>query len=343
MSAPIGAGRLDRAYGAMLGLAIGDALGMPTQMLAYDEVVDRYGVLDCFHPGPPDHPIAAGLPAGHVTDDTDQAVIIGRLLVAGGGRIDPYAFVAELRAWQERMVAAGSGDLLGPSTRRALERVAAGEDIAAAGRDGTTNGAAMRIAPVGIATTPDPLDRLVDAVAQVSRPTHGSGLAIAGAATVAAAISAGIEGRPFATGLELALAAARLGARCGADGDTDLGSRIRRAIDLVSGIDPEDALALIDAQVGTSLATEESVPAAFAIASIFPAEPWDAARYAASLGGDSDTIAAMAGAMVGACCGASAFPQDQVAILETVNPDLGLTALTASLLALRTGAAGRST
>jgi ADP-ribosylglycohydrolase len=87
------------------------------------------------------------------------------------------------------------------------------------------------------------------------------------------------------------------------------------------------------------LATEESVPAAFAIASLFPASPWDAARYAASLGGDSDTIAAMAGAIVGARCGVSALPAAQVASVEAINPDLGLAALAAGLLALRSGAA----
>lgn len=333
------AGRLDRAYGALLGLAIGDALGMPTQLLAHAEVRHRYGVLDRFHPGPSDHPIAAGLPAGHVTDDTDQAIILGRLLVAGGGRLDPYAFVAELHAWEQHMIAAGSADLLGPSTKLALERIAAGEDIARAGRDGTTNGAAMRIAPVGVAMAWDPLERLVDVVAGVSRPTHGSGLGIAGAAAVAAAVSAGIDAQPFDTGLELALTAAELGAPRGVgDGSSEVAQMIRRAVDLVSGADPDEALTMIDRRVGTSLATGESVPAAFAIASLFPTAPWDAARYAASLGGDSDTIAAMAGAIVGACCGASVLPAPQVAIVEAMNPDLGLADLAAGLLALRSGA-----
>jgi ADP-ribosylglycohydrolase len=316
--------RLDRAYGALLGLAIGDALGMPTQLLAYTDVAERYGVLDGFHPGPRDHPIAAGLSAGHVTDDTDQAVIVGRLLVAGGGRLDPYEFVAELQSWEHRMIAAGSADLLGPSTKRALERIAGGEDIATAGRDGTTNGAAMRIAPVGIVVAPEPLERLVEVVRQVSRPTHGAAVAIAGASAVAAVVSAGIDGLPFERGLELAVQAG-----------PELAELIRRAVALIAGVVPDDALSIIDSQIGTSLATEESVPAAFAIASLCPADPWDAARYAASLGGDADTIAAMAGAMVGACCGASRFPAPAVALVITVNPDLDLRRLASDLLALR--------
>ena len=60
--------------------------------------------------------------------------------------------------------------------------------------------------------------------------------------------------------------------------------------------------------VGTSLAAQESVPAAFAVLAASPGDPWLACRLAASLGGDCDTIAAMAGAIGGACHGVEAFP-----------------------------------
>lgn len=329
-------GELDRAYGALLGLAVGDALGMPTQMLAYDEVARRFGVLDRFHAGAPDHPIAAGLRAGRVTDDTEQAVILGRLLVAGRGRLDVAAYVAALQAWEERMVAAGSGDLLGPSTRRALRAIAGGVDVAVAGQWGETNGAAMRIAPVGIAVPAEPLAPLVDQVVAVSRPTHGTGLALAGAGAVAAAVSTGVSGHPFEVAVDTAVRAAADGATRGSYvAGADVGTRIRWAVDVVTGLDPIEMLTRISSLVGTSLATQESVPAAFAIASLFPTDPWEAARHAASLGGDADTIAAIAGAIVGACCGGSAFPEALAATVEAVNPDLGLAALAADLLALR--------
>ena len=80
---------LVRARGALYGLAIGDALGMPTQMLSRPQIVARWGTLPAgFEPAPPGHPIAAGLPAGTVTDDTEQAVLLGRLLVRGQGAVD---------------------------------------------------------------------------------------------------------------------------------------------------------------------------------------------------------------------------------------------------------------
>ena len=142
-----------RAAGALYGLAIGDALGMPTQSLPRAEIVARYGgLLDTFQPGPPDHPLAAGLPAGAVTDDTEQAMVLASLIVEGGGVVDAAELARRLLAWEESMRARGSLDLLGPSTKRALSALLGGAEVDEAGRFGVTNGAAMRIAPVGIAT-----------------------------------------------------------------------------------------------------------------------------------------------------------------------------------------------
>ena len=62
------------------------------------------------------------------------------------------------------MIAAGSVDLLGPSTRKALTLAAEGVPTDLTGRTGATNGAAMRVAPVGIVFPHDPVDGLIDAV-----------------------------------------------------------------------------------------------------------------------------------------------------------------------------------
>ena len=70
---------VDRAKGALYGLAIGDALGMPTQLMSHEEVAACFGVLDGFREPPADHLIAAGLPAGSITDDTEQALLLADL------------------------------------------------------------------------------------------------------------------------------------------------------------------------------------------------------------------------------------------------------------------------
>src|SRR5215469_8148285 len=159
-----------RALGALYGLAIGDALGMPTQSLSRAEIEARYGgLVTTFWPGPPDHPLAAGLPAGTVTDDTEQAVLLAKLVIEGDGETDPGELAGKLLAWEETMRARGSLDLLGPSSRRALAALAAGASIDEAGRYGVTNGAAMRVTPVGVATSSRDLHLLVDRVVGASR------------------------------------------------------------------------------------------------------------------------------------------------------------------------------
>lgn len=306
-----------RALASLQGLAIGDALGMPTQMLSRQQIAAQFGAISWFHSGADDHPLAAGLPAGSVTDDTEQALLLADAVIAGRGAVDPRALATALIAWEADMRARGSLDLLGPSTKRAVEAAQAGEDVACSGRFGTTNGAAMRIAPVGIATSIDDLDLLVDRVVAASLVSHNTGIALAGAAAVAAAVSAGVDGVDF---WEPALSAARCGGERGFwVAGAEVAGRIEWAISLVDPSRPESGLADIYRLVGTSLATQESVPAAFAVLALFPDDPWRAVREAAGLGGDSDTIAAMVGAIAGARFGADAFPAEAVAVVTSVN------------------------
>jgi ADP-ribosylglycohydrolase len=325
-----------RASGALYGLALGDALGMPTQMLPREQIVARYGrVLTGFHSAPADHPLAAGMPAGSVTDDTEQALLLARLLVDGAGRIDAAELARRLAAWEQDMRARGSLDLLGPSTKAAVERVLAGAPLDEVGRQGTTNGAAMRIAPVGVAVPSVDLDTLVDRVVEASELTHNTGVALAGAAAVAAAVSAGIDGATVPEAVEFAVAAARVAVRRGFwVAAADVAERILWATELVRGADAEEACDRVGLLVGTSLATQESVPAAFALLSTRQDDPWHATLLAASVGGDCDTIAAITGAIAGACHGVDAFPADARATVAHVNR-LDLDTLADELLVLR--------
>ncbi|MGN6327291.1 ADP-ribosylglycohydrolase family protein [Pseudolysinimonas sp.] len=323
----------ERALAALHGLAIGDALGMPTQLLSPDEVTARFGALDGFRAAAADHPIAAGLPAGSITDDTEQALLLARLLLETGGRVPAGEWAERLAAWEDRMRERGSLDLLGPSTRAAIAAIRAGADPSEAGRGGTTNGAAMRIAPVGIAVPSRDLGALVDRVAEACRPTHDTGIAIAGAAAVAAAVSAGLEGADRAAATEVAIAAAELGER---RGHWVAGASVAARIGWAATLGPERLVAL----VGTSLATQESVPAAFGLLAIAGGDGWTACVAAARAGGDSDTIGAMAGAIAGAT--GSAWPERAIRTVTTVNDldaaPLDLAALVDGLLALRDAA-----
>lgn len=333
-----------RALSALQGLALGDALGMPTQSLSRERIRADHGRITGLVAAGPHQQIAAGMPAGSITDDTEQAVLLARLLIDGGGTVRPGVLAGELLAWERAMEARGSLDLLGPSTRAALQRLQDGMPPEEAGRYGATNGAAMRITPVGIAVPVEPLGLFVDAVASVSSLTHNTGLGIAGAAAVGAAVSAGIDGAEPPEALDVAVAAAREGARRGhwvAGGD--IAARLEWAIPYLlerDGDAQDDALAQV---VGTSVAAQESVVTALALVGVAvavgdPAHPerdaaWDTLCRAASLGGDTDTIAAMAGAVLGAT-GAADWPRTALDAVNRVN-GLDLEPLADGLLELR--------
>jgi len=281
---------------------------MPAQEFDRARATEILGIPPDFRDGPDDNPIARGLPAGSVTDDTMQCVLVAELLVDGAGVIAPRALADALMRWEREMARRGRSELLGPSTRRALAALKLGHDPSATGTAGTTNGAAMRIAPVGIAT---PLERLLDAVVAADRVTHDTPIAHAGAAVVATVVSAGVGGAGFSEAAPLAIEAAS---------HFGFGDLFEEAIG--------------NGSLRTGVEAAESVPTAFSIASRWPDDAWGASAYAAGLGGDADTIAAMAGAMVGACTGRSALPVNAVRKVRDVN-SLDFEPLVERLLALR--------
>jgi ADP-ribosylglycohydrolase len=324
----------DRALAAFRGLAIGDALGMPTQSMSLDEIRRDHGSVTGFVDAGPHQRIAPGMPAGTVTDDTEQAVLVARLLVEGGGRLDPTRFAEALIAWERAMAAKGSLDLLGPSTKTAVQRILDGVPASEAGSTGTTNGAAMRITPVGIATPADDLDALVDAVQDACRVTHDTGLGIAGASAVAAAVSAGLDGATRTEALDVAVAAAALGETRGHwVAGASIAARTAWARRYLATVPVADRVGAVSTLIGTSVASQESVVAALALVALDD-DPWATLGTAASLGGDTDTIAAMAGAVLGAVHGPEAWPAEAVDTVERVN-DLHLDAVTTDLLELR--------
>lgn len=341
MSDTASAAMIDRAMGALIGGAIGDALGMPTQLLSPARIAELYGHVEDFVAPDADHPVSKGMASGTITDDTEQALLLGRILVESGERFDHRRWVNALLDWERDVKARGSYDLLGPSTKRAIDAINDGVLPEEAGRSGDTNGAAMRIAPVGIMMPPEPLDALVAKVAETCRATHNTSIAIASAAAVAAAVSCGVAGGDWRSASDQAVLAATRGAALGhwTTGGVIAG-RIDWARGLVRGKSVADGIKLIVDLVGTGVASQESVPAAFAVLEISGGDPWQAAVISANLGGDTDTIGAIAAGMAGACMGFSWLPQQHIAKLRGI--DLSeVRVLAADLVAARVAKTGK--
>lgn len=321
-----------RAYGALMGLAIGDALGMPSQTLSRQEIALRYGLIKDFIPPFPDHPVSHGLQAAQVTDDTEQMLLLAARLISDNGDIDQRRFGQDLLDWEADILARDLRDILGPSTKAALMAMLAGTSIRETGLNGTTNGAAMRIAPVGLSTPVEPIDQFVNQVEKACQLTHNTGIAIAAASAVASVISCGIDGKNFEASLETALHAARAGQQRGRQGhEQDIATLIEAALTIARS--PNDAECLAT-QVGNSVAACQSVPCAFGVVSMARGDPWRAGLIAANIGDDTDTIGAIACAMAGACKGISAIPRHAIDAIQSANA-LPLENTANALLSLR--------
>lgn len=334
--------RFSRAYGALAGLALGDALGMPTQALSPQQIRAVYGRVTGLVDADASQPYAPGMAAGSVTDDTEQALLVASLLVAGRGSLtrvalDAHEFAHALLAWEDSMIERGSLDLLGPSTKAALERVRGGEDPLAVGGEGTTNGAAMRVTPIGIAvSTADP-EAFADAVWSSCRVTHATRQGFQSAALVAAAVSLGIDSaRSTAPDLRALLWKAvtfvdSLPARGAWTPDPGVIAATRRAMQL--SVNPaSSSLECLAQQVGTSVASAHSIPMAFALLARSPSPA--SLLDAANIGGDTDTIGAIAGAILGAALGVEVLDGYDLARVKEVSR-LDLRSVASDLLALR--------
>ena len=335
--------RLSRAYGAFAGLALGDALGMPTQAMSPEQIRAVYGRVTGLVDGDASQPYAPGMPAGSVTDDTEQALLIASLLVRGGGSssghvaLDAGDFSHALLAWEDSMIERGSLDLLGPSTKAALERVRAGEDPLTVGGLGTTNGAAMRVTPIGIAvSTADP-EVFADAVWSSCQVTHATRQGFQSAALVAAAVSLALDW-PEASASDMTTLLWKavsyvesLPERGAWTPDPDVVAATRRAIQLVANPASSSLECLVE-QIGTSVASAHAIPMAFALLARDPSPR--ALLDAANLGGDTDTIGAIAGAILGSVLGVEAFDPAMLTQVELIS-HLDLPSIALELLALR--------
>lgn len=295
---------LDRFLGSAMGTFVGDALGEPVEGWSRESICRRFGVLD-----------SVIRPEGRYTDDTQMMIGILEVLMEKGG-FDP-AMCA--RRFEENFdPARGYGRRIFGVVRRIRE----GTPWNQAGTDSFGNGAAMRISPIGCFYWND-LQTLRDEAILSARITHNHPEAIAGAVAQATAVALAFQHGMADEAVEPARFIDRLMA---AVKDIDEGfasslgeikpiiARCRPVAPRIAGstAGPFDAIA---GRYGLGLRAIESVPpaiAAFLLTGCFR----DAVILAVNLGGDTDTIGAMAGAVSGAYYGHAAIPQGWLSVLE---------------------------
>lgn len=327
----------DRIAGALAGMVLGDALGVPGELWPREKVRARYGHIDEFLDGAADNIVACYFKAGHYTDDSAQAFVVLNAIERAGTVPSVQVLAADLIEWVKSM----NGfeiNLLGPSSKASLTAWARGEDAEPVTRLSLTNGAAMRIAPVGCLVGADEQEKLAETVARVSRVTHSTDVTIAGAAMVAQAVASGVAGRSWE---ETLADVKRIFPIAAAKGEPTWAASIAARLEVFERLvlerrdehDDESVSRFIYDVIGTGTMTSESVTAALALA-FWARDPWRAAEIAANMGGDTDTIGCMAAAICGAHAGIDGIDAETLAFLERTN-GLDFRALAARVAAVR--------
>lgn len=275
--------------GALLGCAVGDALGAPVEGWSVEQVSARYT-----------GDIRGMMISGRYTDDTEMMIGVAESLIAHRGFNG--ADMAQ-RFIENYDPSRGYG----PGTQEALERIREGARWDEASKDlfggkgSYGNGAAMRIVPIGLLYYDDP-DMLRAIAYESSSITHAHALGKEGAAVQAYAIALAVRGEKEEMVLRLQ-AFARY-------------EVYQRKIGKLNALlEKESSKMEIIAELGNGESAFDSVPTA--IYSFLRFDTFEASvAYAVSLGGDADTIGAMTGAISGAYYGEAAIPGEWVARLE---------------------------
>lgn len=318
----------DKVLGSLLGAAVGDAMGAATELRTKEMIKERFGGEVREILTPPDDTFARGAKAGSVTDDFSLIYYTVKAILNQHGVIDVNAANQALLNW--------SGDkafydrYAGPTTRAAVERmkgtvVENPYAFICCDNAKASNGSAMKIAPAGL-FFPGDVERAVQAAITICRPTHNNNLSINGACAVAAAVSEALrEDSNLFTVVQAGFYGARLGEKlckgtCAVLAGPSVMKRMKLAVSIgLTALNLEEAAGEIADLVGSGLHISEAVPAAFGLMVAAKGDLMEAIIAGVNIGSDTDTIASMIGAILGALRGAGPIPKSYLELIETVN------------------------
>lgn len=294
--------------GAMVGLAVGDALGFPTEFRSRAAILEAFGpagVTDfvALHDprwGPKPFIVGPRHPAGTYSDDTQMSLAVAEaLLDAGAPDLEPVmeAMARRFVAWsrsEDNDRAPGSTCMAGC---RSLGAGTAWRDSGVPDSKGA--GAPMRAVPIGLRLWRD-RDAMLALARASSVPTHGHDAAVEGAAAVALMTAMALEKQSPRAIYDAIMA------EC-APRSSDLRACLARLPDLLDG-DPAHVLSA--AGLGEAWVAEEAVACALWCFWRSPSDFRRTVLTAANTDGDSDTIACIAGGVSGAFNGIEAIPQE---------------------------------
>jgi ADP-ribosyl-[dinitrogen reductase] hydrolase len=287
----------ERTLGAILGLGIGDALGMPVIGRTPQEIAAEFGAIDDYHGRT--FPDGAELAPGEFTDETEIALCIMETYTSANGDLDPELIRARMRF----LARDESRRWMSAETLRSLDDEAEPWYCSPASDDPEV---ALRGIAIGLIHAAPLIDQaaIYRDVETVVALTHCSRAAVDQAAFVALAVARTLSGASSAHSLLPDLLPRVV--------DPLLADAIERAITSLEETADLDAFMAATESGNRAIDTIVSAIAAFSRAPRFE----DAVFAAASAGGASDSRAALAGALAGAAFGAGGIPQHLIDRLE---------------------------
>lgn len=310
----------DQILGVLYGMAIGDAMGMPPELWSRNRLLKEYGEITGFLEGHPDNCISRQYKRGEFTDDTSQAIAILDSLIETDFRPSSENIAAHILRWAKKEHAFEK-NMLGPTSKIVLEMLERGEEVKSFSDQALTNGAAMRIPPIGTLFYSEQKEALCSYAAAVSRVTHSSDITVAGASMTAMAVASVMDHKDRRKMIEDVLAVEDYALSLGAETvSASLGARIQQGVwlaDKYQGRDQE-FLKELYRNLGAGVNAIESVPCAISIA-YYSFDVKKCALLCANLGGDTDTIGAMASAICGGNTGAAGIAESDIRLIRKVN------------------------
>jgi ADP-ribosyl-[dinitrogen reductase] hydrolase len=284
-----------RCAGAIVGFAIGDALGMPAQFLSREQITRYYGKpLTTFTRAHEGH-ASQFLPKGSYTDDTQLMLATAECLVEYG-RMEPARQADALLSWYLNTAPHRTPMR---ANELACKHLAAGKSWTKSGVFSGGCGAAIRMPPVGLIYFRN-TEALVKASLDDCVITHTDPRAKAAAVAVAYLIARLVHASEHCSpGDQVLEIADRVHAI-----DSDMAAMLRWVTQIVH-LRPEEALF----EIGTSSDSLEVVPAAAYCFLKHPRQFANAVLIAVNAGDAADSVAALTGSFVGALAGLEAIPQ----------------------------------
>lgn len=312
-----------KILGGLLGGALGDAMGAATETRSTKQIIDRFGSLVKDIIDIPDDVFARGFKRGSVTDDFSLAYVTAQTIIENKGIINDEVAKMSLLNWSKTPYYT----LAGPTTVKALDKMLGkevSESFISYESSRGSDGGAMKISPIGLLSNGD-VDKAIDDAIIICKPTHFNNTALSGACAIAAGVAEALNDSATVDSIiEACLKGALKGDTYARQHNAELANpsvykRIVLAVEIAKKCEGDMAKAMQELEdiIGSGLSASEAVPCAIGLFKASNGDTFKAIVGAVNIGGDTDTVATMVGALAGTY--EAYYNEDYLKLINEVN------------------------